>query len=538
MCLRALLIVLLGAGTLIGPPTNVGLAAPVGLRSAGVADLEADFNGDGFADLSVGVPGEDVAGVLDAGAVSVLYGAAGGLQATAPPDQLWHRAALEGAAGAEDHFGAALAFGDFNGDGFDDLAIGTPDDDMQDAVDGGRVSVVYGSSVGLTAAGNQLWDQSAPGVRGRAEDGDRFGSAVAAHDYNGDGFDDLAAGVPGDLVGEDVGAGAVAVLYGSGAGIQATSPDDQLWTQDSAGVKEEAAPGDGFGGTVTSGDFNNDGFADLAAAAPRDDTSGMPGAGVVIVLYGSFGGLQAGRQGPEDQFWTQDSGDVLDDAEVDDEFGRSLARGDFNADGFDDLVIGVPLEDIDVNLNAGGANVLYGSVDGLTAVGNQFWSQEARSIIDAAELEDHFATAVAAGDFNGDGFDELAVGVPGEAESIGVLVNAGAINVIIGSATGLTAAGNQFWTQDSPGIGGTREEGDLFGASLAAGDFGKGAQADLSIGVPGDSLGEIAAAGLVDVFYGSAEGLSAAGDQAWSQNTADVEEDSEADDGFGSALTA
>src|SRR2546421_608602 len=71
------------------------------------------------------------------------------------------------------------------------------------------------------------------------------------------------------------------------------------------------------------------------------------------------------------------------------------------------------------------------------------------------------------GDFDGDGFSDLAIGVPGE----GPLEEEGAVQVLYGSAAGLKAARNQLWTQDSPGVPGTGDGGHLFGRSLAAGDF-------------------------------------------------------------------
>src|SRR5262245_7680398 len=76
-------------------------------------------------------------------------------------------------------------------------------------------------------------------------------------------------------------------------------------------------------------------------------------------------------------------------------------------------------------------------------------------------------------DFNGDGFSDLAVGVSGENN------NAGAVNVIYGSASGLTSTGNQVWTENS--LGETSSAGDRFGISLAAGDFDNDGFADLAI---------------------------------------------------------
>jgi FG-GAP repeat len=70
-------------------------------------------------------------------------------------------------------------------------------------------------------------------------------------------------------------------------------------------------------------------------------------------------------------------------------------------------------------------------------------------------------------DFNGDGFDDLAVGAP--FEDLGGVRGAGAVNVLYGSATGLTGGGSQLFTQDSPGVPGAVEDNDLFGGALATG---------------------------------------------------------------------
>ncbi len=131
--------------------------------------------------------------------------------------------------------------------------------------------------------------------------------------------------------------------------------------------------------------------------------------------------------------------------------GRASAIGsDFNGDGFADVAFSVPYEDVGDVLNAGAVNVVYGSATGLTAAGNQFWSQDSPGILDQAEAGDQFSRSIATADFNGDGYDDMAVGVA--FEDVGSVIDAGAVNVIYGAPNGLRAAGNQFWSQDSPGI--------------------------------------------------------------------------------------
>ena len=427
----------------------------------GAALATGDFNGDGFADLAIGVPNEALEGlsgggtIKAVGAVTVLYGSAAGLSADG--NQQWHQdvPGIIGKAEKDDHFGAALAAGDFNGDGFADLAIGVPNEGLEGVSGGGTikavgaVTVLYGSVKGLSADGNQQWHQDVPGIIGKAEKDDHFGAALAAGDFNGDGFADLAIGVPNEGLegvpdeGTIKAVGAVNVLYGSSGGLSASG--DQQWHQDAPGITGKAEKDDHFGAALATGDFDGDGFADLAIGVPNEGLEGVPdegtikAVGAVNVLYGSSGGLSASG----DQQWHQDAPGITGKAEKDDHFGAALATGDFDGDGFADLAIGVPNEGLEGvpdegTIKAVGAvNVLYGSSGGLSASGDQQWHQDAPGITGKAEKDDHFGAALATGDFDGDGFADLAIGVPNEGlEGVpdeGTIKAAGAVQVLFGS---------------------------------------------------------------------------------------------------------
>ena len=214
----------------------------------------------------------------------------------------------------------------------------------------------------------------------------------------------------------------------------------------------------------TRSDFNGDGVSDLAIGVPYESVDGVPSAGAINVIYGVVDPRVT--PGPRlrvdgNQFWTQNRLRV-GPSETGDEFGLALAAGDFNSDGRSDLAVGAPGEDG----ATGTVLVLYGSPAGLTRNGVQRWTQSStrRGV---SERRDRFGQALVAGDFNGDGRSDLAIGVPGENEG------GGAVNILYGSTAGLTTTGSQVWTQDSASIAGAVETGDWFGATLAAADFGR-----------------------------------------------------------------
>jgi hypothetical protein len=494
-----------------------------------------DFNNDGFADLAIGVPGENAA----AGAVSVIYGDATGLSTSRVGDQLWTQdsAGVQGDAEAGDNFGYAVAVGNFDDDAYDDLAIGVPYENLT-TTDAGRVNIIYGSSSGLstTARVDQTFIQGSNDVSGVGEQDDHFGFALATGDPNGDGYADLAIGVPG----EDGGAGGAAVIYGSPTGLSATALVDEFWSQDTLGMDSGEEAGDEFGFSLTIGDFNRDGRDDLAAGVPNEDGI-VPDQGAVHVVYGVPGGLSATTKA--DQLWLQDSPDIHGDAEAGDLFGWSVTSGDFNGDRYCDLATGVPGEAVGAVDDSGAVNVIYGSSSGLTAnsPANQIWHRDSPDINGDPVAGAEFGYSVAAGNFNGDDESDLAIGAP--ADTVNGQFHAGSVSVIHGSGGGLSAIspGDQLWSQESADVTGTAQPHDHFGHSLTVGDFTWDSWNGiplfaLAIGVPGED-GDT---GAVQVLYPWADtGLDPSGisdDQWWIQGSDGLNGSRVAGDRFGAAL--
>jgi hypothetical protein len=516
----------------IGPThatVPAGVVPPAAVSAGSVGNVRADFNGDGYSDLAVGVPFEDVVNT-DAGGVNVIYGGGNGF--TSADDEFWSQDSpgIFGEPDSFDQFGFSVAAADFDYDGFTDLAVGVPFEDYIED-DSGGVHLIYGSASGLTSAGSQFLSQHDPEIIGEAENGDTFGYSLAAADFGKTAHADIAIGVRSEDYGVEAGIptqgdGGVNVLYGASGGI--TTDGDQFWSQDSPDIFGDAHDGDHFGAVLTAGNLGHSGHSDLVVGAPDEDYIAED-AGGLHIIYGSVFGLTSASS----QFWSQHEPAVYGDAEEGDHFGSVLAAGDFDGNSFDDLVVGVPAETYFAE-HAGGVNVLYGSVGGIAAGGSQFWSQNHSGIPGDAEAGDLFGYAVAAADFDGDGTDDLAIGVPHDDAAAG---SGGGVHVVYGTVTGLASTGNQFWDPGHPDFPEQAELGEQFGSSLAAADFGETFQADLAIGVPRKDVGDVRDSGGVHVLFGSMFGLTTGDNEFWSQDHA-IAGDLGAEDQFGYCLTA
>jgi hypothetical protein len=473
------------------------------------AATAGDVNGDGYSDLALGAPGwED--GQVDEGAAYVYHGSPSDLSES----PAWSKRSNQSAA----QFGWALGTaGDVNGDGYADVAIGAPGWDGGQAEEG-QVWVYLGRRQGL--ATTPAWTKESDNA------GARFGAALAsAGDMDGDGYDDLIVGAPG-WRGAQVTGGGLFVYAGSGAGLRTTPLVHRYLSQEGAQ----------FGAAVAgAGDLNGDGHADIAAGAPFAQSGGQA-CGAVWVYYGAQDGARTGF------LWYQESD------RADAQFGYAVSSaGDVNADGYSDLIVGAPFWGDDA-IHEGRAWVYLGSAAGLRrdlhwhAESNQFGARLGHAVASAGDVNgdgysdvivgapywgdgglssegkvwvyhgsaDGLSPAAAwskesgqnsalygyavacAGDLNGDGYADIALGAP---LMNGALSDEGAARVYLGSATGLGAS--PHWR----GAGGQTHS--WYGAAVAgAGDVNGDGYADLLVGLPNydESFSD---EGLARLYYGN-----------------------------------
>ncbi len=471
----------------------------------GRALATGDFNNDTYPDLAIGAPYEDT-DTDDCGMVIVFYGSPAGLRSTGS-----ERLILEQAVptpNSDDFFGWVLTTGDFNGDGYDELAIGVPYKDIGTKTNPGIVVVYYGSAGGLMpdAFGDpplalpptiEVLSQSNAGEINEVVD--HFGFSLAAGDFDNDSYDDLAVGVPQKNYPTND-EGIVIVFYGTDEGLV---PDgDWIFTPLSeceiitqGYLKVSVYQEDEFGFAVAAGNFDGDDYTDLAVSMPFDHFEGADN-GRVIVFYGSNEGLLPSL---EKEYLDQEMGNELNG--IMDKFGYSLAVGNFNDDNYDDLVVGFPFEN-SVVVDSGAVMVFHGSNIGFKAPSDVI-------ILDPPEVEtlsqndvsaenesnDKFGWSFGVGDFDADGYDDLAVGSPYEDSD---WVDIGVVDVFFGSEDGLIPLRPNRLTETY--FGDQEDPHDEFGFAIVGADFNNNGKAELAVGAPKEDYpGDIVHAGKVFV---------------------------------------
>ncbi|MFD5946358.1 FG-GAP repeat protein [Streptomyces collinus] len=353
----------------------------------GGALAQADLNGDGYTDLAVGAPGDRDGTDGDGGTVTVLWGSANGLQnGTTVKDP---------AVSAHSNWGNRLTAGDFDGDGAQDLAVATDTDDVYivrgpftttgttgttqkistpepawivDAMNAGDTNADGRSDLVLTY---RVFTDDETGSRSkgvaylgsptgpdtttpRALNG---GTSVAFGDIDGDGHDEIALGNVFSKGGDHTGSlgGRVVVIRGSEGGpVNGDAPMADL-TQDSPGVPGADEERDNFGGSVSIGDTNGDGYGDLVGVG-FEDIGTTEDAGAAILMNGSASGVS--RTGARTV--TQNTAGVPGTAEATDYFGSETLLADVTRDGHAEFTITASFEDEGI----GAVTALRGSATG------------------------------------------------------------------------------------------------------------------------------------------------------------------------------
>ena len=454
-----------------------------------------DFNGDGINDLAVSTPYDGGDFGLWSGSVHIFLGTLTGLsdlesQTFTAGDSL----GFNTQSGVQ--MGLGLASGDFNGDQFSDLAIGGPMNIDDGGVNAGAVVILAGSASGLQITG-------LPAIQNESVAGES-GAVISSGDINGDQFDDIVVSSPNRGAN-----GEVDVYFGSADGI--TTAGSQILVQND--VIGSAAS---FGSSSIVADFNNDAFDDVAIGIPNGSASSDPGMeGMIDIYYGSASGLDPAAN----VRFTQLGDAISGTGEAGDSFGFSLESGDFNMDGFADLVVGSPDENSGSTESSGAMNVILGSADGITDVNDFIVGQGNPSgISTTAAAGDKFGYSFASADFNNDGFADVAISAPGETDSDG---ESGLVHILFGDEGGFnTEADTVFSIAD---FSFPNEEYDIAGANfgrvMLASDFNGDTFADLVISSPNLSVQGATNAGAFFIVYGGADGLDLAGSEIWHQNS-------------------
>lgn len=394
----------------------------------------ADFNGDGYRDIVVGAI-TDVVQDITTGSVVAMYGGAEGLSGA--------RSTLLTMAGAthEDNnarFGGRTAIGDLDKDGFADLVVAQTAQSTEYQVEKWpSLTVFWGSRNGLTT-------QTA--VPTPHEPYLAFGTGLTVADFDGDGQRDIAA-----IMNRTANGPNVVVVYKGGITRSGATGGHYVLTSDSAHKD------------IAAGDVNGDHISDLVVT----NTYGKGTTPKKSVFYrGSKKGLVKAGSLP---------------------MGDRVAIGDVNRDGYADVAVGWGNNHLEfyapVGWKKGGmVTLVYGAKGGPgTGRASMVIHQAAPGIPSAPDTNERMGDSLAFGDVNGDGYRDLAIGVPGDTVK---KVNSGSVLILRGSKKGLVTAGAQSISQESAGVLGAGVGLDDFGDDVVLSDLDRDGRSDLVVAAP------------------------------------------------------
>ena len=527
-----------GAGTtgqariFLGAPGGINTFASTtlsgdqnGMSFGGSVGPAGDVNGDGYADVIVGAPNRDYSpgSTVDAGAAYVYLGGSGGVSTSVH----WS----EWGAGANARFGSAVrTAGDVDGDGYAEIAVGSPTYSNGQSSEG-QFAIFYGSSLGVVPT--SYFPES-------NVESAYFGSSLSsAGDVNGDGFGDVIVGAPYWSNGQTF-EGSAFLYLGSADAPNPNAPA-ATWFGSQASSRLGWSVGSG-------GDFNRDGIADVIVGEVGYN-DGSANGGRIHLFLGGLSGLPAtpsasysvgggsGNLGIAVTTVGDVGGDGIDDivagahvyagvgvailfngntagqlnqgavftgsSQTDEYFGAAISsRGDLNGDGYADVVIGAPGWDGPLGADQGRVYIFFGRAGGIIGF------PSADVIIEGTQAGERFGTSVALiADIDRDGAGDLVVGAPGYDSPAGqfFIVDTGRYQIY----RGLRSA--PWVTPYYSGAGGSQAN---LGASVTdAGDLDGDGYSDVAIGGPFTSN-----AGSVVIVYGGPGSPKATGGLTSPQN--------------------